>query len=188
MLNNYYHFTSQWAVKGDIDAVANLLNTPLNLPLWWPAVYLDVQKKKHKGKTVYELLTKGWLPYTIRWQLKKTVDEYPYRFEIEASGDLKGHGIWTLEQNGEQVNIEYDWKVLATKPLLRLGSFLFKPIFALNHHWAMEQGELSLQMELNRLAVGLSRTEAPTPPLPTFLEATHYEKHLEQKTPQVQTA
>jgi hypothetical protein len=31
---------------------------------------------------------------------------------------------------------------------LRYGSFLFKPIFAANHRWAMARGEESLKREL----------------------------------------
>jgi hypothetical protein len=49
------------------------------------------------------------------------------------------------------VNVTYDWRVKAEKPLLRYISFLLKPVFAANHRWAMRQGEQSLQRELARL-------------------------------------
>jgi len=61
-----------------------------------------------------------------------------------------GRGIWTLVQDGEWVNVTYDWKIQATKPLLRRLSFLLKPIFAANHHWAMRKGDESLKLELER--------------------------------------
>ena len=106
--------------------------------------------KAPAGPALIELHTKGWLPYTLKWQLRKTESRYPYGFSIEASGDFDGQGVWTFEQDGSFVNIIYDWKIRADKPLLRYLSFLLKPIFSANHRWAMAQGEQSLRAELTR--------------------------------------
>jgi len=73
-------------------------------------------------------------------------------FSIEAWGDFQRRGTWTFEQDGPFVNITYDWRIRAEKPLLRYLSFLFKPVFSANHHWAMERGEESLKAELVRRA------------------------------------
>ncbi len=35
------------------------------------------------------------------------------------------------------MNITYDWKIRAEKPLLRYLSLLMKPIFSANHRWAI---------------------------------------------------
>ena len=48
------------------------------------------------------------------------------------------------------VDITYDWRLRAEKPLLRNLSFLLKPLFEANHRWAMAQGEESLKLELAR--------------------------------------
>jgi len=40
-----------------------------------------------------------------------------------------------------------------SRRLLRWLSFVFKPIFAANHRWAMAQGEACLVRELARRAV-----------------------------------
>jgi hypothetical protein len=125
------------------------------LPRWWPSVYLDVKvlepgDKDGIGKVV-SLHTKGWLPYTLRWQFRVTESRYPHGFSLEAWGDFNGRGIWTLEQDGPNVNVTYDWKIRADKPLLSALSFLFKPIFSANHRWAMTRGEESLKIELARL-------------------------------------
>jgi len=53
------------------------------------------------------------------------------------------------------VNVEFDWKLTADKPLIRYLSFLFKPIFSANHRWAMAQGEKGLAAELARRHPGL---------------------------------
>ena len=48
------------------------------------------------------------------------------------------------------MDVTYDWRLRAEKPLLRSLSFLLKPLFEANHRWAMAQGEESLRLELAR--------------------------------------
>ena len=155
MSNNDYHFITRWRIEGTIREVADVLKNAQELPRWWPSVYLDVQELDSGdadgiGKVV-ALHTRGWLPYTLRWQFRVTESRYPFGYTLEAWGDFNGRGIWTFEQEGEWVNVVYDWKVRADKPLLRALSFLLKPVFAANHSWAMARGEESLRLELDRL-------------------------------------
>jgi hypothetical protein len=145
--SNEYVFVTHWRVEGSIEEVSEILDNAEDLPRWWPAVYLEVHKL---ADGVVDLHTKGWLPYTLRWQFRVTEDRKPHGFSLEASGDLVGRGIWTLRQDGNFADIEYDWRVRADKPVLRYGSFIFKPLFAANHRWAMARGEESLKRELLR--------------------------------------
>jgi hypothetical protein len=142
---NEYHFVTQWRVDGTAEEVYDVLDKPLDLPRWWPSVYLSV-KEAEPG--VFELHTKGWLPYTLRWRLRQTDAHRPSGFALEAWGDFEGTGVWTFAGDGRLVNITYDWRIKAEKPLLRHLSFLLKPIFSANHRWAMAQGEKSLKREL----------------------------------------
>jgi hypothetical protein len=71
---------------------------------------------------------------------------------IEAEGDFVGRGVWTFRPDRDHVEIELDWRIQADKPLLRWLSFILKPIFALNHAWAMARGRESLVRELTRRA------------------------------------
>jgi hypothetical protein len=150
-----------------------ILADGLDLPRWWPSVYLDVrqlEKGDERGVgSVIGLYTKGWLPYTLRWQFRITEEHYPNGFSLEAWGDFDGHGIWTFEQDGEWVNVIYDWKIRADKPLLRDFSFVMKPLFEANHRWAMAKGEESLRLELARrhAATPEERARIPDPPPPT---------------------
>jgi len=96
------------------------------------------------------LLTKGWLPYTLSWEFEVVESRYPYGFTIVASGDFDGVGVWTFAQNSPSVDVTYDWRIRAEKPILRTLSFLLKPVFAANHRWAMARGEESLVLELSR--------------------------------------
>jgi len=175
MTTNEYHFITQWTIKGTVKEVAKVLGQATGLVRWWPSVYLDVQEveagdENGIGKVV-RLVTKGWLPYTLRWSFRVTESTYPNGFTLEAWGDFIGRGIWKLEQQGEWVNVVYDWKIRADKPLLRTFSFLLKPVFSANHHWAMRMGEKSLKLELMRRHTTTleERVLIPPPPGPTFM-------------------
>jgi hypothetical protein len=175
MSTNDYHFITHWRVKSTVEEISEILNDAPGLARWWPSVYLDVQEvepgdERGIGKVV-SLYTKGWLPYTLRWRFRVTENRYPNGFTLAAWGDFEGRGIWTYEQDGEWVNVTYDWKIRADKPLLRTFSFLMKPIFSANHLWAMARGEESLKLELARRQATTAEAQAqiPTPPGPTAI-------------------
>ena len=171
--SNEYHFLTRWLVQGDAVEVSAIIADATSLPRWWPAVYLEVAQlepgdEKGLGKVV-SLYTKGWLPYTLRWQFRVTESDPPHGFTLEAWGDFIGRGIWAFRQAGEWVEVTYDWKIRADKPLLRRLSWLLKPVFSLNHHWAMATGERSLRLELERRHAPTVQEWAavPAPPGPT---------------------
>jgi len=173
MTSNEYHFITHWRVKSSVEEIAAVLSDAPDLVRWWPSVYLDVQEIEAGDETgvgkVVSLYTKGWLPYTLRWQFRITESRYPHGFTIEAWGDFNGRGIWSFEQDGAWVNITYDWKIRADKPFLRTFSFLLRPIFEANHRWAMAMGEESLLLELvRRAARPEERIHLPAPPGPTL--------------------
>jgi hypothetical protein len=173
MATNDYYFTTHWCVQGTLQEVAEIIGDAESLPRWWPSVYLEVRVLEEGdaagvGKRV-SLVTKGWLPYTLRWQFRVSESAHD-GFTLLAEGDFVGRGIWTLAQEGEWVTMTYDWQIEATKPLLKYLSFLLKPIFSMNHLWAMERGEESLILELRRrrpLAENEDPIPAPPPPTPS---------------------
>ena len=171
--SNQYHFVTRWRVEGTCGEVADILADPLAFALWWPSVYLEVRETAPPGSDGLgrrvALVTKGWLPYTIRWEFVVVESRYPHGFAIAAAGDFDGRGVWTFEQTGPVVDITYDWRLRAEKPLLRRLSFLLKPLFASNHRWAMARGEQSLRLELLRRrstsAAALEAIAAPPGPI-----------------------
>jgi Polyketide cyclase / dehydrase and lipid transport len=170
-----YHFVTRWRIEGTCGEVADVLGDPAALARWWPSVYLDVVElapagPQGVGRRV-SLVTKGWLPYTLKWDLVVVESRYPHGFTIDASGDFNGRGIWTFEQRGRFVDVTYDWRIRADKPLIRQWSFAFKPLFEGNHRWAMRQGEESLALELarRRATSDAARRAVPPPPGPVTL-------------------
>jgi hypothetical protein len=154
MPRNDYHFVTDWRVEGTVDEVSAVLGDPVALPRWWPSVYLEVTdlepgRADDVGREA-TLHTRGWLPYTLRWILRVTESNRPHGFAFDARGDFEGKGVWTFTQDGRWVDVRFDWRIRAQKPLLRLLSPLLRPAFAANHRWAMARGEESLRAELAR--------------------------------------
>ncbi|MFN7926928.1 MAG: SRPBCC family protein [Blastocatellia bacterium] len=151
---NEYAFLTEWRVTAPIELVYDILKDGNDYKRWWPDVYLESDyipsgDPNGIGDQVV-LLTKGWLPYKLRWTATAERRERPHTIAIRASGDFNGRGVWQLQQVGEECDIKFDWRLTADKPLLRWLSPLFKPIFKWNHRWAMERGHERLQQEIVR--------------------------------------
>lgn len=165
-----YRLVSEWRVLGTVEEVADVLEDVRELSRWWPSVYLDVEElepgdERGVGRRA-RLHTKGWLPYTLDWELCVAESHHPHGFSIEAKGDLAGRGVWTFEQAGAWTLVTYDWQVRAEKPLLRLLSPWLRPVFAANHRWAMRMGERSLALEISRRRAATAAERAKVPPPP----------------------
>jgi hypothetical protein len=167
-----YSFRTEWRVLGTLEEVTEVLEDPVELARWWPSVYLEVEQvaagdERGVGRRA-RLHTRGWLPYTLRWEFTVTESRAPRGFSIEATGDLVGNGRWTFEESGAWTRIVYDWRVRAEKPLLRALSPLLRPVLAANHRWAMRRGEKSLALELlrRRARQASERARIPAPPGP----------------------
>jgi hypothetical protein len=151
---NDYHFVTRWEIPGTCEDISEVLGNPLDLPRWWPSVYLKVDElrppdARGHGRRV-RLLTKGRLPYRLRWEFEVVESCHPYGFTIDATGDFQGCGVWTFAQHAGLVDVTFDWRIRAEKALLRNLSFILKPIFEANHRWAMAQGEICLKREMSR--------------------------------------
>jgi hypothetical protein len=151
---NEYRFLTEWRIAAPRELLYEILKEGKDYPQWWPEVYLDARftpsgRADHTGDRV-AFLTKGWLPYRLRWTAIVARHERPHTIEITAEGDFVGRGVWHLAAAGAETAISFDWRLRADKPLLRWLSPLFKPLFKWNHHWAMARGRESLQREAQR--------------------------------------
>ncbi len=168
-----YHFVDRWRVRGTVEEVADVLKDGPDMARWWPSTYREVRViepgDEHGVGQHGSVRAAGWLPYTIQFEYRVTESRYPHGFSLDAWGDLTGRGRWDFTQDGEFVDITYDWRIRSEKPLLRRLSFLLKPVFRSNHTWTMKNGERSLRIELaRRRAAGdpvlLEALDAPPPP------------------------
>ena len=167
---NEYKFITRWRLRAIASEIYDLIANPLDYPRWWPSVYLQTKQlgppdENGLGRRV-QLHTKGWLPYTLRWESSTTEADRPHRIAIRATGDFNGRGIWTFEQENDFVDVTFNWQLLAGKPLLRYLSFLLKPVFSANHVWAMARGKQSLELELARRHASNAEARSRIPPPP----------------------
>ena len=92
----HYEFRTVWRVTGTTDEVRDVLADGASLPRWWPAVYLlvDVLNEGDESGLGAEMamITKGWLPYTLRWMLRVTEPITDTGYALTATGDLIGTG------------------------------------------------------------------------------------------------
>jgi hypothetical protein len=158
MATNAFHIVTTWHITAGMDAVAAILTDATSLPRWWPEVYLAATvtapgDARNIGRRV-AVRTKGKLPYHINWTAELVSANLPHTWEIAASGDLTGRGVWTLTREGDVTVAVYDWKVRADRPLFRLLSPVLAPVFAWNHRWAMARGKEGLAREVVRRGVG----------------------------------
>lgn len=154
MASNEYHFVTQWRLKGTCEQVYDVLSDVKGLSRWWSSVYLKVEVPEEGDENgvgkVVNLLTKGFLPYKLKWSFRTTRATRPSGITLKAFGDFDGTGEWKFTQVGDEVDVVYDWSISAEKPLLKRLSFLMKPLFSANHKWAMAQGEKGLVEEMKR--------------------------------------
>ena len=151
----HYDFLTKWRFDDcDIHEVADILEDTAALPRWWPQLFQTVRVIQpgtgHSLGQVAECSCRARLPYTLHFVYTVVEERYPNGSTISASGDLIGTGIWRLATRDGGVDVEYSWRVLLEKPILRLLSPLLRPLLAGNHEWSMERGQEGLQRELLR--------------------------------------
>ena len=154
MQSNDYVFLTLWQVEGKADEAYEILTDVPGYLRWWPEVYLAVERitpaaQDGLGET-HRLLTRGKLPYRLRWNTRIIETRRPIGFTIEATGDFVGRGVWSFNERAGHLDVTFDWRLRAEKPLLRSFSSLLKPLFRWNHRWAMARGEEGLRRELVR--------------------------------------
>lgn len=164
-----YHFITRWELDATVQETYEIIKDSSSLSQWWPSVYLEVRTLSPGlangiGKQV-SLLTKGYLPYTLRWNFEVCQLIPCQKIVLEAYGDLNGRGIWTFQPSNKGCVVLFDWMVIFDKPYLSWFSVFLRPVFELNHRWAMNKEIISLKLEvLRRKGV----ENVPPPPQATF--------------------
>jgi hypothetical protein len=158
MPDAFYRFVTNWRLAGRCEQVADILEDVDAIPQWWRSVYRSARVVDRGGEhgigRVVEVATKGFLPYTLRWTYRVTQVDYPHTSTLVAAGDLEGEGHWQFVQDGDHVNVTYEWAVRANHPLIRRLHRLLAPLFAANHNWTMNDGLRGLRRQLARLQTG----------------------------------
>jgi len=145
-----YAFVDEWLVPAPAAAVYALLSCPREYPRWWGDAFLEGEGDPGPAATGKRacLVTRGRLPYRLRWDLICVEADAPRRLVSRIDGDFEGEGIWTLEPADGGTRVVLEWRVDVRKPLVRHLTPLLRPLFAWNHRWAMRRGQASIVAEL----------------------------------------
>ena len=150
-----YCFVDEWLVAARPHRVYELLSCPREYAAWWGDAFLQGEGDAGPaapGKRA-RLLTRGRLPYRLRWELTCVEAVAPRRLVSRIDGDFVGTGTWTLTAVGASTRAVLEWDVEVRKPLVRHLTPLLRPLFAWNHRWAMRRGQERI--------VGLLEGDAP---------------------------
>ena len=141
-----YVFIDEWEVSAPLEAVFDALADARTYPDWWKPVYIDVEADgpPAQGRASHQHF-KGRLPYTLRTTSTIVRLDAPRSFEVEVVGDLSGRGVWTLTPRGDRVQIRFDWRANADRPLLRILTPVLRPLFRWNHNWSIKRAREGLE-------------------------------------------
>jgi uncharacterized protein YndB with AHSA1/START domain len=138
-----YRFVDTWHLAADIEHVYDLVGEPLRYPDWWGDVWLSAEGdggEPEPGKHV-DVVTRGFLPYRIRWSLTCLEVDRPHRIHSRLEGDFEGTGTWLLSEDAAGTIAELDFRPDVRKPGVRQLTPVLRPLFSANHRWAMKRGQ-----------------------------------------------
>ena len=135
-----YRFVDEWLVPGSPEWVYGLLSRPRVYPEWWGKAFLEGEGDAGPAAPGKRLLTRGRLPYRLRWELTCIEATAPSRLVSRIEGDFVGEGIWTISPADGGTRAALEWNVEVRKGLVRYLTPVLRPLFAWNHRWAMARG------------------------------------------------
>ena len=152
MATNEYAFIDKFFAPCDMGTAYEYISTIRQYPLWWGRVYKRIEKLNaipdNKPGVRYAITISGFLPYRLSITNEVIYSRKPDIIQFEAMGDLRGRGTWYFAECEGGTEITFDWRVVANKAVLRLISFLLKPLFRANHHFCIVEAEKGIRKDL----------------------------------------
>jgi hypothetical protein len=147
-----YSFITKWQIKAPLGKVWDAIDKGEDWPIWWKGAeqteIIDNGNIDGTGKTI-RYKWKSFLPFTLSFDFKITDRELYKKISGEATGDLKGTGIWTFEETNGITHVQYKWDVVSTKKIINLLSPFLKWFFNYNHNLLMHWGAKGLAKKLH---------------------------------------
>lgn len=152
MTTNYYIFTDKFTVPCDKATAYQYISNVEDYPRWWGKVYKKIVKLTDvpagQPGAKYAVTVGGFLPYTLTIQNEVTLTDKPSLIRFHADGDLQGKGVWAFCEVADGTEVTFDWRVAANKKLIRLFSFLLKPLFRANHAFCVRKAKEGMTNDL----------------------------------------
>jgi uncharacterized protein YndB with AHSA1/START domain len=142
-MTSEYRFVDRWFVPGPVDEVYERIGDTLTYPSWWGDVFVRVEGDggpPRPGRHV-RIVSRGYLPYLLRWEAEITTVDPPRGFAFTMTGDFVGAGSWSFEPSDGGTTATFDFRPRVEKPVVKYLTPLLRPLFRTNHTWAMRRGE-----------------------------------------------
>jgi Polyketide cyclase / dehydrase and lipid transport len=143
---NEYRFVDRWLVRAPLEATYDVIGDTVGYPRWWGDVFVSVEGDAgppRLGRHV-RIVSRGFLPYLLRWEAQIVDADPPRRFAFVMTGDFVGSGSWTFASGDNGTSVIFEFRPRVDKPGVKQLSPVLKPLFRWNHRWAMERGERGL--------------------------------------------
>lgn len=148
-----FEFTTVWELPAPVERVWDELLDIDAWPTWWRGFErVDVVRTGDANGVgnVRDLVTRGRMPYRLRYRVEVVRVEPLRLIEARSTGDLEGFGRWTIEPTALGTRAVYLWRVRTTRRLLRALSPIARRPLTRNHDQVMEWGREGI---LERLRV-----------------------------------
>jgi len=142
-VSSQYRFVDRWHIDAQPEVAYDVVGDTLGYPRWWGKVFVSVEGDggpPRPGRHV-TIVSRGFLPYLLRWEAEITGVDAPHGFRFSMTGDFVGDGSWTFEPSGRGTNAVFDFRPRVEKPLVKYLTPVLRPLFRANHTWAMRNGE-----------------------------------------------
>ena len=151
---NEYRFVDRWFVRAPLEAVYDVVGDTLGYPDWWGDVFVSVEGDggpPRPGRHV-TIVSRGFLPYLLRWEAQVVEVDAPRRFDFSMTGDFVGSGGWAFDSAEDGTNAVFEFRPRVEKRGVKQLSPILKPLFQWNHRWAMQRGERGVTALFQRRA------------------------------------
>jgi uncharacterized protein YndB with AHSA1/START domain len=147
-----YQFIDRWYVPAPIGDVYDVIGDQLGYTAWWEKVFLAVTGDggpPRPGRRA-SIVSKGFLPYKLRWDAEVVEADPPRGFRFRMEGDFMGDGDWTLEEADGGTRATLDFRPAVEKPFVKQLTPILRPLFQANHRWAMRRGQEGIVEHMRR--------------------------------------
>jgi hypothetical protein len=149
---NEYRFVDRWFVRAPLGDTYEVVGDTVGYPSWWGDVFVTVEGDNgppRPGRHV-EIVSRGFLPYRLRWEAEVVEAEALRGFDFTMTGDFVGGGSWTFEPADGGTNAIFEFRPRVEKTGVKQLSPILKPLFGWNHGWAMRRGERGVNALFDR--------------------------------------
>jgi hypothetical protein len=143
-----YQFVDRWSVAAPLADVYEVMGNTLGYPAWWGDVFVSVEGDDGPPRPGRHatIVSRGFLPYRLRWQAQVVEANAPHSFSFTMTGDFVGGGSWAFsEEDDGTVSATFDFRPRVEKAGVKQLTPVLRPVFRWNHAWAMKHGERGLR-------------------------------------------